>query len=165
MSCRTSVAGFLLLVGGSQTALAYCSEGLDYSVPAEFRRSDVVAVVRAEAVNWLDENRKPTKLKPPLALGDIPGGLDPYVGAYYSVRLERAYKGNPPSTFQIFSENTTARTPLVMGKSLLVFLTRAKQNDEFQRVGDLTVDSCGNSALAAKAPKTIRLVGQLSARP
>ena len=162
MRYRLSLAGFLLLIGGSQNAWAYCSEGLDYSVSGEFRRADIVAVVRAESVTWLDENRKPTKLKGPLTLGDIPGGLDPYIGAYYSVRLERAYKGNPPPRFLIFSENTTARTPLVMGKPLLLFLTRAKAGDEYVRVGDLTVDSCGNSALADKVPQTVRLLGQLS---
>lgn len=154
----------LLLLGGSQSGWARCSEGLDYSVAGEFRRSDIVAVVRAEGVTWLDENRKPTKLKSPLALGNIPGGFDPYIGAYYSVILERAYKGNPPPKFLIFSENTSARTPLVMGKPLLLFLTRAKAGDEYVRVGDLTVDSCGNSVRADRAPKTVRLVGRLSTR-
>ena len=163
MRYRLTLAGFLLLVGSGQTAWAYCSEGLDYSVAGEFRRSDIVAVVKAEAVTWLDENRKPTMLKPPLALGDIPGGLDPYIGAYYSVGLVRAYKGNPPPKFLIFSENTTSRTPLVMGKPLLLFLTRTTTGDEYVRVGDLTVDSCGNSARADKVPQTVRLVRQLSA--
>lgn len=159
------LAGLLLLMGGSQGAWAYCSPDLDYSIRGEFQRSDIVALVRAESVTWLDENRRPTELKEPLALGNMPGGLDPYVGAYYSVTMERAFKGNPPPLFLIFSENTTARTPLVMGKSLLVFLTRASVGDEYLRVGDLTVDSCGNSGLAAEIPRTVRVVGQLSAHP
>jgi hypothetical protein len=163
MRYRVLVAGLLLLVGGSQRALAYCSEDLDYSLRGEFHRSDIVALVRVQAVTWLDENRSPTKLKQPLGLGNIPGGLDPYVGAYYSVKLVKAFKGNPHKRFRIFSENTTARTPLRIGPSLLVFLTRAKVADEYQRVGDLTVDSCGNSALAAKVPQRVRLVGRLGA--
>jgi len=153
-----------LLVGVSQPALAYCYPDVDDSVRGEFRRSDIVAIVRAERVRWLDENRRPTKLKKPLALGNMPGGFDPYVGAYYTVRLIRAFKGNPPTHFLIFSENTEARTPLRMRRPLLLFITRSKINDEYQRAGDLLVDYCGNSALASKATNEVRLVSRLAAR-
>jgi hypothetical protein len=151
-----------MLAGWSQGAWAYCSPDVDYSVRAEFRRSDIIALVRAQGVTWLDENRRPTKLKRPLALGSIPGGLNPYIGAYYSVNLVRAFKGNPPRQFRIFSENTTARTPLRFGPTLLVFLTRTKVADEYQRVGDLIVDYCGNSALASKVPEEVHLVSHFA---
>ena len=141
--------------------MASCDAEMSYSVSAEFRRSDIVAIVRATGVAWLDEHRRPTKLNPPLALGSIPGGLDPYLGAYYTVTVEHAFKGNPAHRFRIFSENTTARTPLLMGQSLLVFLRRAKLADEYQRPGDLTIDRCGNSALAAKVPARLMLVKRL----
>lgn len=162
MYIRTLVA-FLLLAGGSHPAWAYCSPDVDRSVAGEFRRSDIVALVRAESETWLDENRQPTKLKQPLAFGSLPGGFDPYIGAYYSVRLVKAFKGNPPARFRIFSENTTARTPLRMGPTLLLFISRTKIADEYRSVGDLVVDNCGNSALAAKASEKLRRVSRLAA--
>jgi hypothetical protein len=158
------MAAFAILLWGSGGAWAYCPPELDYSVAGEFRRSDIVALVRPESVTWLDEHRKPTKLRPPLAFGNIPGGLDPYIGAYYSMRLVKSFKGNPPARFQIFSENTTARTPLRVGEVLLLFISRTDVSDEYQRIGDLTVDNCGNSVLASKATKEIRLVSRLAAR-
>lgn len=155
-------AAFLFLVGGSHSASAYCPSEVDYSIGGEFRRTDIVAVVRAESVTWLDEQRRPTKLRKHLAFGSTPGGFDPYIGAYYSVRLVKAFKGNPPHRFRIFSENTTARTPLRMNENLLLFVSRSNVADEYRRVGDLTVDNCGNSALASKAARKIRLVSRLA---
>ena len=163
MLLRYLVASLLLSVF-SAAASAYCPPDLDYSVRGEFRRSDIVAIVRADKVTWLDENRRPTSLKRPLSLGAFPGGLDPYIGAYYSVRLERAFKGNPPSRFRIFSENTTARTPLIVGKPLLLFIARSRLADHYIRVGDLTVDNCGNSARADKVPTRVRELNRLSHR-
>jgi hypothetical protein len=164
MRAGVLIAAFVILLGASERACAYCPSEVDYSVAGEFRRSDIVALVRPNSVTWLDEHRKPTKLKPPLALGSIPGGLDPYIGAYYSVGLVRAFKGNPPRQFRIFSENTTARTPLRMGAVLLLFISRTKVADAYQRAGDLTVDVCGNSALASKARRQVRAVSRVAAR-
>ena len=163
MRVQVLIAAIVVLLGSSERAWAYCLPDLDYSVAGEFRRSDIVALVRPESVTWLDEHRKPTRLRQPLTFGSIPGGLDPYIGAYYSVRLVRAFKGNPPIRFRIFSENTTARTPLRMHALLLLFITRTTADDEYQRVGDLTVDACGNSALAAKVPREIKLISRLAA--
>lgn len=158
------IAALTLLLGHGQNVWAYCSPDLDYSVRGEFRRADIVAIVRAESVIWLDEQRRPTKLRKPLAFGNTPGGFDPYIGAYYAVRLIEAFKGNPPTRFRIFSENTTARTPLRMGKNLLLFISRSRSTDAYQRIGDLTVDNCGNSALASKAAREVRLVSRLANR-
>lgn len=148
MCFRTVLVAIALMIFGGQPALAYCPPNLDYTLKGEFVRVDFVVLVRVEKVTWLDDQRRPTKLKMPLALGNQPGGLDPYIGAYYSVRLIEAFKGNPPRTFRVFSENTSARTPLRMDKNLLLFLTRSRAANEYERVGDLTADSCGNSSLA-----------------
>ncbi|MBX3563293.1 MAG: hypothetical protein KF730_01835 [Sphingomonas sp.] len=142
---------------------ASCDDA-DYSVAGEFRRSDLVVLVRATGVTWLDDNRRPVKLRQPLSFGNMPGGLDPYLGAYYDVTLEKAYKGRPPRRFRIFSENTTARTPLLMGKPLLLFVTRTRTADAYVQVGDLTVDNCGNSARADRMPQRLREVARLAAQ-
>jgi len=162
MKARILAGVFLLLLGANQPAWATCYPNEDYSVAAEFHRSDIVALVRATGVVWLDENREPTRLKRPLTFGKMPGGFDPYIGAYYSVRLVRRFKGNPPSRFRIFSENTTARTPLRMGPTLLLFIYRTRVADDYKNVGDLVVDNCGNSALASGVPNEVRLVSQLA---
>lgn len=164
MNLKTLLACVLLSAIGAQPALAYCSPELDYTVKGEFRRSDIVATARVESVSWLNEKRQPTKLAGPLALGNMPGGFDPYIGAYYTVRLIKTYKGNPPHRFRIFSENTEARTPLRIGPSLLLFITRVTKSDEYARAGDLTVDYCGNSLSASRANKALRLIGRLSQR-
>ena len=137
---------------------------MDYTVKGEFNRSDIVAIVKVESVIWLDEKRLPAKLAGPLTLGNIPGAFDPYIGAYYTVSLVRAYKGLPPRRFRIFSENTEARTPLRIGPNLLLFITRVPKSDEYARAGDLTVDYCGNSILASRAHKTLQQIGRLSHR-
>jgi hypothetical protein len=161
MSVRTIIGALVLLVTGAEPAWAYCPPNLDYSISGEFRRADIVAIVRAEGVTWLDENRRPTRLRKPLTFGNHPGGFDPYIGAYYTVRLVKGFKGHPPRTFRVFSENTTARTPLRMGPNLLVFLTRTRTGDEYHRVGDLKVDSCGNSSLATA--RKVALLQRLAA--
>ena len=141
MNFRRCIGGFALFMLGIQSAWAYCPANLDYSVKGEFSRSDVVAIVKAEKVTWLDEKRQPAKLRKPLMLGNQPGGFDPYIGAYYSVRLVKAFKGRPAHSFRIFSENTTARTNLRIGPELLLFITRTKVCDEYRRADDFTVDS------------------------
>lgn len=151
----------LMPMVASVPAFAACPH-TDYSVRGEFKRSDIVATVVVRDVVWLDEARKPVKLKPPLSLGHIPGGLDPYVGAYYSVTLTRIYKGNPPRQFRVFSENTSARTPLKIGIPLLLFLSRTRASDTYARAGDLIVDACGNSAVESKVPERMRLLRRLA---
>jgi hypothetical protein len=161
--CIVSPAlGLIAAAALSSPVLAYCPPEVDYSVRGEFRRADIVAIVRAKKVTWLDESRRPTELKSPLTFGNLPGGLDPYIGAYYEVTLEQAFKGRPSRRFRIFSENTTARTPLVMDKPLLLFITRETVGDEYHVAGDFTVDNCGNSARADTKPELVRTVRQLA---
>jgi hypothetical protein len=128
----------------------------------EFARSAFVGLIRVKAVTWLDENRRPTRLRPPLMLGTMPGGFDPYSGALYTVDRITTYKGRQPSRFDIFSENTEARTPLRVGQSYLGFLYRATTADEWDRVGDLMIDYCGYSAPASKVADRIAKVKRLA---
>lgn len=152
---------FCAALGTSSVAGAYCDPAVDSSVRGEFGRSKYVALVRVTAVTWLDERRRPTELRQPLTFGSIPGGLDPYLGAYYYVTLKEAVKGRPPRKFTIFSENTTARTPLALNTDYLVFLYRQNQADEYNRVGDLMIDNCGNSGRVSVRRKTFAMVKRL----
>ena len=102
-------------------ASAYCAPEIDTSAKAEFARSAYVATVRVVSTTWLDENRRPARLRGPLMLGSIPGGFDPYSGANYKVEVLRLFKGRPSAFLTIFSENTEAWTPLKNGSRYLVF--------------------------------------------
>ncbi|MFO1255684.1 MAG: hypothetical protein U1E37_08455 [Sphingomonadaceae bacterium] len=135
----------------AQPAYAYCPgweiDGLRYySVPREFNRASYVAVVKVSNETWLDEDgkRKPSE-------------FDGNIGAYYSVSLVWAYKGRPPPQMRLFSENSTARFSMRVGKEYVVFITK----EEFNRpVGmALTVDTCGNSPV--QMSRASRLIARL----
>ena len=92
----------------------------------------------------------------------MPGGLDPYIGAYYQVRKIDIYKGKAPARLEVFSENTTGRTPLDIGKRYLLFLERQRGRDQYVRPGDLMADACGNSRELRHASAEVRLVRRLA---
>ena len=143
---------------------ANCAPEIDRSIAGEFRSSAYVALVRVDRVAWLDESRKPVQLRMPLALGTVPGGFDPYSGAYYDARPLRMFKGRPVRSLRIWSENMEARTPLAIGKDYLVFLYRNRIRDGDDLPGDLMIDYCGNSAPAAASKPTIRVIERLQWR-
>ena len=144
----------------SAAASAWCDPKVDYSVKGEFAQSEYVATVRVTRTTWLGEDRRPKSLQGKLMLGSIPGGFDPYAGAYYRVTVLNLFKGKPLHHLSIFSENTEARTPLRDGQRYLVFLFRVQQNDEDRKRGDLMIDYCGNSAtLESAAPLLAQLKG------
>jgi hypothetical protein len=152
---------FLIATAATLTARvagAYCPPETDYSVRGEYERAHYVGVVRVDRVVWLDEQRRPTKLHGHLMLGAIPGGFDPYIGADYRVTPERTFKGAPANSLTIFSKNTEARTPLKVGASYLVFLNRQTVGDEYDHVGDLMIDYCGNSAPLNDARRAISVI-------
>jgi hypothetical protein len=162
LDLRLAIA--LLTLTSATSAGANCDPAIDRSARGEFRRSVWVGTVRVDGVTWLGEDRRPAPLKKPLMLGSIPGGFDPYAGAYYSVRGIQVFKGQLSHRFRIFSENTEARTPLVVGKSYLVFLYRVTRSDDYARKDDLMIDYCGNSAIDEKWTKPLAVVRRLTKR-
>ena len=92
---------------------------------------------------WLDEDGRPTALEAPLVGGDQPIGLDPYLGANYAIQPLEVLKGSPPQQLTLFSENTTARFPMKVGATYLLFVYEATDTDPPY----LHLDSCGNSGL------------------
>jgi len=138
-----------------------------YGVPREFARSPSVIEARVTAVQWIDDNGKPTVLKPPfLAGGHTPMGFDPYAGAYYELDVLHQFKGHRRSHLRVFSENTDARTPLTVGRSYLLFVTREHEDLRDDGATDLgwqnVVDSCGNSTLLPAPPVELREIHRLS---
>lgn len=151
----------VLMLAASSAVPAACLLG-DYSVRSEFKRSDYVAKVHVDRQTWLDLNFRPTALKRPLTFGSAPSGLDPYAGANYGVTLIELFKGKLPARFNIYSENTTGRTPLDVNGDYLVFLSRAQDSDAYIRAGALTIDNCGNSGPWRRRSRTVAHVRSLA---
>jgi hypothetical protein len=133
-----------------------------YAVKNEFARAEFVAKVRVFSEIWLGEDGKPKGLKPPFQSGGArPWGFDPYLGAWYGVRVEQVLKGAPPEGFSLFSENTSSRFWFRSGDSYLVFVERS----EFEKpIGQAwTIDTCGNSRDWAKAGPLVKEIEPLAA--
>jgi len=92
---------------------------------------------------WIGEDGKEKPLDPPFQNGSPrPWGFDPYVGAFYDLKIERSFKGSPPSVIRVFSENGTNRFWLDKGEEILAFVF----TEEFEApIGkQFTLDTCGN---------------------
>ncbi len=162
------------LLCGPAIARAYCI-GWDkslpnydahyYSVSHEFRRSEYVVEVQVLRETWLGEDGKPKPLQPPFQNGaKKPWGFDPYMGAYYDVRVLKSFKGEAPLTLRLFSENSTARFWFNVGSKHVLFVSKETFDPP---IGErLTVDTCGNSQSLSKASRLLGELRQLaSARP
>lgn len=122
-----------------------------YSVSHEFARTKFVIRARVIRETWLGEDGRPKPLQPPFQNGNSrPWGFDPYLGAFYDVRVTRTFKGNPLKNIRLFSENSTARFWLNVGSDVFLFVTEETFDSPIGP--SLTVDTCGNSATVAKAP-------------
>jgi hypothetical protein len=77
-----------------------------------------------------------------------------YAGTLYFLKVERLIKGTQKLELRLFSENTTARFPMEIGKSYLVFARR--DTDLFKNTNTYWVNSCGNSKPAGHATKELR---------
>ena len=58
-------------------------------------------------------------------------------GSVYRFRIEETLRGHRYKTLDLFSENTSARFPMDIGRRYLVFVTKARRN--------FGVSNCGNS--------------------
>lgn len=81
--------------------------------------------------------------------------IDPtfYAGILYFLRVEQIIKGTQKLELRLFSENTTARFPMEIDKSYLVFARR--DNDIFKNTNTYWVNSCGNSKPARDATREL----------
>jgi hypothetical protein len=73
-------------------------------------------------------------------------------GQNYDVKVQEVFKGKPPKAMQIFSENSSGRFPMVVGKTYVLFVYYD---------GRYQIDNCGNSGLASERRevfKTLRLL-------
>jgi hypothetical protein len=132
-----------------------------YSPTHEFRRSKYVIKARVLRETWLGEDGKPKPLRPPFQFGEPrPWGFDPYAGAFYDVRVETAFKGQPRPVLRLFSENSTARFWLKVGSEHVLFVTDEAFDAPIGK--SLTVDNCGNSTPVGKAGPLLRTLQRIA---
>ena len=110
----------------------------DYSVEAEFNRS--VEVVLAKVIS---ERAVP-------AAPDDPNSID---GTNYSLQVRETFRGQGGDTLTIYSENSSGRYPLKVGRTYLLFL--------YEQQGRLSADNCGNSGLASEKRREMNAVRRL----
>ncbi|SEI96758.1 hypothetical protein SAMN05518849_10227 [Sphingobium sp. AP50] len=155
MGIRTSAVlnSAILAIGFiPSAAFAYCT-GWDktlpnydpryYSVAHEFRRSEWVVKAKVLKETWIGEDGKERALQPPFQNDSPrPWGFDPYAGAFYDLQVQRVFKGTPPATFRVFSENATNRFWLNKDEEILAFVS----GEVFEApIGkQRTLDTCGN---------------------
>jgi len=97
---------------------------------------------------------------------NVPGPDDPqgYAWTIYDVHVLETFKGRPPHTLQLLSENSSARFPMDVGKSDLLFVDRASLVDRAgnEALPENYIDNCGNSELWDAASEKVRAVRKLS---
>jgi hypothetical protein len=76
-------------------------------------------------------------------------------GQTYTVRVDEALRGRIGKTVRIFSENSSGRFPMDVGRKYLLFVYRARDR--------LIVDNCGNSGIYRESSSTMRAVRKLQA--
>jgi hypothetical protein len=133
----STLLSVLLSLAFSSAAGAACLL-TDYSTSAEYLRSEAVLVGSV-----LSERNMPGSDET-----DTPGGTS------YLVKVLETLRGTPGSTVEIFSENSSARFPMRIGTSYLLFLYRQQ--------GSLSADYCGNSGPVAKKADVLRKARNLA---
>jgi hypothetical protein len=111
----------------------------DYSVSSEFSRSDLVAlgIVLSEA--------SVTDAQGPDGIG----------GTTYRIGIEHIFRGQTTETVLLFSENSSGRFRMQVGRKYILFVSAEK--------GTYSVDNCGNSIDVEHGGVVIDSVRKLSA--
>jgi hypothetical protein len=123
----------------SVSASAACPDGYP-AVPKEYASSKLVFIGKAV------KKRK------------TPESADGYFleGTTYRVVPTRIYKSQGQADFDLFSENSSGRFPMLLNQEYLLFV--------YAEHGRLMVDSCGNSDLISHAKKVVGEVARLSGK-
>lgn len=125
---RLSLLACALLLTGP-LSLGFCPKP-DPSVACEFLNSRVVFVGKVVSVRT------------------VPPHGEELDGWTYVLNVQEWFRGPHTKTIEVFTENTSGRFPLDIGKTYLLFASPLE--------GRLTITNCGNSALLADAEGSVR---------
>ncbi len=84
----------------------------------------------------------------------VPPGGDFYDGWSYRLRVHRMFRGPGRRIIDVFTENSSARFPLEVGREYLLFARKSN--------GRLEIDCCGNSGQLSEVKDKIREIEQLA---
>jgi len=84
---------------------------------------------------------------------DVPESGGYYEGDEYAVQVKEVFKGKPNKKIAIFSENSSGRFPMEVGKTYIIFL--------YSELGRHHIDNCGNSGLQSENHDTIQTLRQM----
>lgn len=84
---------------------------------------------------------------------DVPESGGFYDGDDNTVQVQEVFKGKPKKTIVIFSENSSGRFPMDVGKTYIIFLHYYS--------GRYQIDNCGNSGLLTENQETITSIRAL----
>jgi hypothetical protein len=82
-----------------------------------------------------------------------PARGDEYQGWLYDLTVQQLFRGPQTKTIHVFTENSSGRFPLDLGKRYLIFA--------YEYDGRLEIDNCGNSALVSAAELSLRELPKL----
>ena len=118
---------------------AVCIEG---HVPVETEYSQAALVLTADVVS--------SQAVPESKDGYFLGGVN------YTVRVAESLKGHSSQNLKIFSENSSGRFDMELGKRYLIFA--------YKEHARLRIDSCGNSGVLVMSEQTLAKARVLSRR-
>jgi hypothetical protein len=118
------------------------------AVSAEFKAATSVITGRVTAERNISE----------------PDDSEGYAWTVYTVQVLETFKGTPPRTIQLLSENTSARFWMDAGKTYLLFVLHSSTVEMAgqERLPMDYIDNCGNSAVVEHAEHALRMVRSLS---
>jgi hypothetical protein len=126
MKTALIVIFFLFMV---TTANSVCLYGNPPAIETEFNSSQSVFVGKAVSRSPIPESGKY------------------YGGQNYGVNVQKVFKGNLPKTLTVFSENSSGRFPMIVGKTYIIFVYYDGRHQ---------IDNCGNSGLVSEKEEVVR---------
>lgn len=158
------------LLAAPYQALSYCP-GADpysntfaadyYSEASELARSSYAVEGTVVGASWVDEHGLLHTSSPPLGDDGRTIGISaPYLGVWYELKTDISRKGDAVGIVRVFSENSTGRFPMDVGRRYFLYLS---EEDFGPPVGKaLVADNCGNSApVQTDVEKSLSLISRL----
>jgi len=83
----------------------------------------------------------------------IDGKEDSIEGWFYRLDVVRVFRGRPERQIEVYTENASARFPLELHHTYLLFANRSE--------GHLQIDCCGNSSEIAAAQQSVNIIEEI----
>jgi hypothetical protein len=132
-------------LGSVQLAHAFCSQPQPRSVCAEYSASKIVVEATLLKIDNVLYKNDPESV----------------TGSYYTLRVDRVFRGTPVHTVRIYEGNDSGRASFdwKVGRKYVLFLF-----DSIEKADEkvLELDGCGNSGPVAQANSVLREIEQMN---